>query len=1138
MKIHRIEVTNLNSLYGTQAVDLDEDLAGASLFLIQGPTGSGKSTLMDAVSLALFGGTPRTHAAYRSEQDRAAEIMSRGTGECSAEVEFSKLDVASGRRVRYRARWTARRARRDPEGRVQATDRSLEELREGGAWHSLTSDHRAKVYQPHFDAVLEGFTMEDFQRSILLAQGRFDELLRAAPGERAAILERLTDTAVYKEIGERAARLRRAWNDRLEQQRNRLDAVSAVPEEELERARRELQRLDGELKELDGRRQAVAARQEWLRRGAKLRTDLAEKEDALEKAADAVANEAADFQALARHEAAEHAFRTLDRMVALERRIAEGEEAEARLRADLPEREEELARRETDLGAAAARAEAVAALLARLREPATALDGALEEQRRATQAGERSEAELGRRRGRLEDARARATRAAEKLAAAERRVAEARGRIAALPGAELEAVGEAKLQDRVAEAAEADDCVALIDAAIGSCEARRERLGAVAEARAARDARAAEVQAASDAQAKLRIEWAAAREALSEREAEVTGAAATKAERQAALQNLQDAERALDLRVRLVDGEPCLVCGSREHPVRSAAAGDPPAGTDAPDADRFRSVRERIEAAGEALEAAVAARDAQRDIVRTTEGRIAAGEERLHATEERRTESETAFEAARAAAGLDAPGDVERVAERRAAVDALLDDLRTAGRAVREAATARASARPDALAATEAVAAAEAEAGRAAEARDADARALSEARALVVARREAVGEVVAELAPLRRPDDPPVPTGAVEAADDVEVADDVGGADDGAAGGGRIVAWAETLHARARAVEKGLAARRDGAREAVTTARTRLESLETSLREDRAALSGLAEGEFQEHLSTLAVVDRSALEALRLDAARVEALRTLRATLQERISSARGAVQTLRRQVAEHAEARPDDLAVDDTVEGLGERLQEMDARREPLDEERVACAAVVRQAADAETTAAALRRELAWLEERARPWFRLHDLIGVGDGDRFKEFAQALNLRRLLEQANERLQRLNDRYRFVIVVDDDSGLPTLEFEVEDAWQPGSRRSLNTLSGGESFLASLALALGLSDLRTARMPVETLLLDEGFGTLDPETLNTALAALQHLQMDGRQVGIISHVVGLEERVPARIVVEPRGEGRSRVRAMG
>ena len=140
--------------------------------------------------------------------------------------------------------------------------------------------------------------------------------------------------------------------------------------------------------------------------------------------------------------------------------------------------------------------------------------------------------------------------------------------------------------------------------------------------------------------------------------------------------------------------------------------------------------------------------------------------------------------------------------------------------------------------------------------------------------------------------------------------------------------------------------------------------------------------------------------------------------------------------------------------------------------------------------------------------------------------------------RANKHLLRLRDRYRLRSERHPESGLPTLDFVVEDLERQGATRSLKTLSGGESFLVSLALALGLSDLRTSSMPVETLMLDEGFGTLDPQTLETALDALGRLKGlgSGRQVGIISHVQGLQERIDARILVEPQGEGRSRVRA--
>ncbi len=213
MKIHRFEGVNLNSLYGAFEVDLDATLGGCNLFLIHGPTGSGKSTLMDAVSLALFGLTPRLHALRGDETADPRAIMSRGSGECSATVVFSKL--ASGGRQTYRARWSCWRARRRVAGAWQRAERSLELQVPGEGWQVLVSSSKEKEFAPIFREVLEGFGVSDFNRSMLLAQGRFDAFLGAKPNERADILERLTDTSIYQELGLRAARIQRRHGSRL-----------------------------------------------------------------------------------------------------------------------------------------------------------------------------------------------------------------------------------------------------------------------------------------------------------------------------------------------------------------------------------------------------------------------------------------------------------------------------------------------------------------------------------------------------------------------------------------------------------------------------------------------------------------------------------------------------------------------------------------------------------------------------------------------------------------------------------------------------------------------------------------------------------------------------------------------------------
>ncbi len=165
--------------------------------------------------------------------------------------------------------------------------------------------------------------------------------------------------------------------------------------------------------------------------------------------------------------------------------------------------------------------------------------------------------------------------------------------------------------------------------------------------------------------------------------------------------------------------------------------------------------------------------------------------------------------------------------------------------------------------------------------------------------------------------------------------------------------------------------------------------------------------------------------------------------------------------------------------------------------------------------------------------WARLNDIIGMADGKKFRTFAQGLTLQKLVQLANEHLQRLNGRYIINKRSDED-----LELEIIDTYQADNRRSMNTLSGGESFLVSLALALGLSDLAGRNAQIQSLFIDEGFGTLDENTLDLAISTLENLQAGGKTIGIISHVKALKERISVQVVVQKRGNGFSSVEVIG
>nr|MBA2538911.1 exonuclease [Deltaproteobacteria bacterium] len=155
--------------------------------------------------------------------------------------------------------------------------------------------------------------------------------------------------------------------------------------------------------------------------------------------------------------------------------------------------------------------------------------------------------------------------------------------------------------------------------------------------------------------------------------------------------------------------------------------------------------------------------------------------------------------------------------------------------------------------------------------------------------------------------------------------------------------------------------------------------------------------------------------------------------------------------------------------------------------------------------------------------------VIGSHDGKLFRSFAQSLTLDALLAVANAHLEELAPRYQLERIPRHD-----LEIQVIDRDLGAEVRSVQSLSGGESFLVSLALALGLSSMSAHDVRVRTLLIDEGFGTLDPTALDTALSVLDALQATGRQIGVISHVPALIERVGAHVRVVQRGGGRSDV----
>ena len=356
---------------------------------------------------------------------------------------------------------------------------------------------------------------------------------------------------------------------------------------------------------------------------------------------------------------------------------------------------------------------------------------------------------------------------------------------------------------------------------------------------------------------------------------------------------------------------------------------------------------------------------------------------------------------------------------------------------------------------------------------------------------------------------------------------------------GQGVAEVERTLAGNVAAAKEQCAQRQAAAQMAGQERTRLDEACTQLsqrlaalreQEDRAA-AALQDWlrQFQQLHADHAPATLDALGA-RL-AVSVDAMRAERDALQviaDRHTAAVSVLAERRQQHAAHLAQPPDGLEMD--LDALHTALASLLAQRQAANQEATRLRLAIAQD-DAKRHAA--QAMLAQIEAQAgieRRWASLNELIGSADGKKFRNYAQQFTLEVLLGYANAHLNHLARRYQLERI--DNPNNPSLGLMVRDQDMGGELRSVHSLSGGESFLVSLALALGLASLSSNRVRVESLFIDEGFGSLDTETLRVAMDALDGLQAMGRKVGVISHVQEMTERIATRILVQPGSGGKS------
>ncbi|WP_338081471.1 AAA family ATPase [Ectothiorhodospira shaposhnikovii] len=1217
MRILQIRFKNLNSLAGEWEIDLTHPAFTADgIFAITGPTGAGKTTLLDAICLALYGRTPRLHRVNRSGN----EVMSRHTGDCFAEVTF---ETPAGR---YRCHWSQHRARRRPDGELQAPR------------HEIANADTGEIFEAKVRGVAEqieqatGMDFERFTRSMLLAQGGFAAFLQAPPDERAPILEQITGTEIYSRISVAVHERRGEARRTLEHLRTALEGMRLLSLEEE-------QQLSAELAARQAQETALHAQLEQQRKAV----DWLEGIATLEAAQARIREEAADLEARieafapdrqrlhrarqALELAGDHAAliqlrqgqaRDRARQVAGEAELPGAEAAVRQAEAVLQQTQEQLntargtlrARlpvlqkvRELDLQVADRRAalaqshETLATSKQRLealRSEQTGAEARLQAGREQIEAlrGEldrtcADETLVGRLTGIREQANAlealhrqqdegitafRQCREAQERAEAERQACQERFEALTLAQQDLQAgwreihqVMETRLQGRTLADWRSD---------LAALQARETRIRQAGEALAARDQAHSRLAALMVEEQGLSVDLerlGGETGTLAERLHGLEEKATLLETQQGLLQRIEALESA---RGQLRDGEPCPLCGALDHPY---ARGNVPAG------DETREALERVRTELKTL------RQQDTDL-RVRRAQVDKDLERI--SRERQTQA-TALEAwttelvrhgeALAPADPEWPGRLESlagenadqlkaVASRIAAVEADQTALEGRRQALEQAREALVEAEKALMAAGHR------RDGEAATVRRLDGE-LSELRARLARQQDLLLDSVQPLG-IRSVDRASLPAlleqleqrhdqwqsrrqalasleGELKALEigmthrAGQIRDSVEDVHQRSTQADTLeqsteALWAERrrllgeqspeteqqqLEAAVEAADGALESAREQARrtgDECRQLRIRLEDLRTALTEREPRLRE-AETAFRQRLEALGLADEADFQAACLPeperralSEQAQALEAERVALDARAEDTRRLLATAREQAL-----------TDQPLVVLREQLTEQIRAHQAVQQ---AIGGLRQRLADNDTLRHRYREQTAAIEAQQREcdrWDQLHELIGSADGKKYRNFAQGLTFDLMIGHANRQLQKMTDRYLLIR----DEAQP-LELNVIDSYQGGEIRSTKNLSGGEGFIVSLSLALGLSRMAGRQVRVDSLFLDEGFGTLDDDALDTALQTLAGLREEGKLIGLISHVSALKERIATRIQVTPQTGGTSRISGPG
>lgn len=1073
MRILKIHFANLNSLYGEWEIDLSTPAyVNDGIFAITGPTGSGKSTILDAICLALYGRTPRLD----SIGSQSNEIMSRQRAHCFTSVTFET------RHGVFRCTWEQHRARNRVEGNlVDSTHEIVDVVNQ-----KILSTKKREVAQ----AVEQytGMTFERFTRSMLLAQGDFAAFLRADADQRSPILEQITGTEIYSLISQKVHTLRREQAETLERMLDEVKAYEPLSKGERANLQSELDLINIWEAGAERRHQAASSAIAMLQKVEELhsrREELEAQRIGLEQDRISITPLIEKYRMAMSALELEPVYRSL-----------------CGVRESLEDERTSVAahqKHQVELAVSRQEAERTASLALQVQTEAheawqTAQEP-LAEARKMTMRRAHLQSHADELRNALVKARRNRRLVAQDLLDSKRELQQVAAHVE-------EAASWLESHDQDAQLEKELPTVQKDATHLRSLQERKQQH---AENREAAKTRLASLEKSAKAAGDVLVGYRKEEQRITEKmEQHQNGIAKlldghTKREYVIELEHLQEKELLLariaslvEQRSQLEDGKPCPVCGSVHHPYAEGSL--PSASEHAQRMTLIRDLLAQLETEEELLRTVQTALTRQQQQIGVQQATIDSIDGQIGETKETLQKIELQVEedtrqlsmqwdrlSRKIAPLVDHPLSMEHIFE-------TIEDIERRSKEY-------ASFRRDRL--------------------------QSEPRLELLSKEQrrlssSLSNAQEEVKDVNKRLDR-------DRSDLIKLSQSL----EALLGGKDVDAWEPELreaieHADAHVREQQETLSRyiretDSLAQSITMANERIGQLESQRDEmQRGFLAALAEHGF---------VDEEQLRKARCEQQERQRLEQLIDGFEKREHSLQLQTGELDRQKRE-SEGNCDPAW---DMQKLQMMMDDAKNERSRLDQQRGA----VKERLEIDGRKKEVHGRKLEEIERQRAVFhgydRLNSLIGSHDGKRFRNFAQGLTFELLINHANAHLKSLSSRY--ILVADPKH---PLDVAVMDLYQAGQVRSSKNLSGGESFLVSLALSLGLSTIASKRVQVDSLFLDEGFGTLDEQTLEMALDALSALRNQGKLIGIISHVGALQERIPVQISVVPLSGGMSRL----